>query len=111
MGRDDQLAGLINGADDAGQEVGEGFADAGAGFKEQGGVVFHRGGYRPRHLLLLGPVLETQSLLQPAALGEQFRGENRCVADGWGRGAGFVAEANHIKSGWAPNQVRNSWRN
>ena len=81
--------------DDAGDEVGEGFADAGAGLEEQRRVVLHRGGDRTGHCLLLRPVLEAQALLQPAALGENFRGEGGRMADRrWGR-AGVVANSDH----------------
>lgn len=58
MRGDDQLAFLIDGVDDAGREVGEGFADAGAGFKEERGVGLEDGGDGARHRLLLRAVFE-----------------------------------------------------
>ena len=44
-------------------------------------------------------MIQPQSLLQPAAFREYFRGKSGRVADGWRRGAAVVAKANHVSSG------------
>ena len=95
MRRDDELAPGVDGVDKTGDEVGEGFADAGAGFEKERFVCFHCGGDGTGHFLLLRPVVELQSGLQPAILGEDFRSEGGRVAGGRRRGAGFVAKADH----------------
>ena len=93
---DDQLAFLIDGVDDAGREVGEGFADASAGFKEERGVGLEDGGDGARHRLLLRAVFEGKSRVQPAAVGENLRGKLRRPARRRRRGGGLVvAESNH----------------
>ena len=94
--RDDQLALLIDGVDDAGGEVGEGFSDAGAGFKEERGVRFEDGGDGARHRLLLRAVFEGKSRVEPAAFGENLRGKLRRPARRRRRGGGLVvAESDH----------------
>ena len=95
MGRDDELPAGVDGVDQTGNEVGERFADAGAGFEQEGFVALHRGGDGAGHLFLLRPVVELQSGLQPAVLGENFRSEGGRVAGRRRRGAGFVAKADH----------------
>lgn len=95
MGGDDELALLIDGVDDAGREVGEGFADAGAGFEEERLIGFERGGDRARHGLLLRAVFEIQARVEPATLGEDLRGQLRSPAAGRGSGGVVVANSNH----------------
>ena len=110
MRGDNQLPRLVDGVDDAGQEIGEGFADAGAGLEQQRLVGLHRGGHRAGHLLLFRAVLELQSGLQPAALGEDLGGEFGRATGRRGRrsGVGFVAKANH-ETEPATNEVGSGW--
>lgn len=97
VGGDDELAGLIDGVDDAREEVGEGFADAGAGFKEEGFVVGHGGGDGAGHGFLLGAVFELKGGSENA-VGRKERGRHGGGARrGRRRGEGvvFVAQADH----------------
>lgn len=89
------MALLIDGVDDAGREVGERFADAGAGFEKEWLVGLEDGGNRARHGLLLRAVLELETGVEPAALGEDLRGELRSPARGRGSGGLVVAKSNH----------------
>ena len=96
VGRDDQLPRLIDGVDDSGNEVGERFADAGAGFEEQRSISRASRRRRRAPSVPVAAVLEPQPFLQPAAFGEDFCGECGRVADGRRSGAGVVAKANHV---------------
>ncbi|OQB80558.1 MAG: hypothetical protein BWX86_02960 [Verrucomicrobia bacterium ADurb.Bin122] len=58
MGGDDELPALIDRMDDPRDQVGERFADAGAGLKEQRGVVEEGVGDGAGHLGLLGAVFQ-----------------------------------------------------
>jgi hypothetical protein len=60
VGRDDELAALVDGLNDARQKVGEGFADARAGFEKQGFVGGHGGGDGAGHGFLLGAMFEVE---------------------------------------------------
>ena len=98
VGGDDHLPRLVHGVDDAGQEVGEGFADAGAGFEQERLVALHRGGDGAGHFLLLGTMFESEAGLQPAAGGKQLRGELRRARGGRRRRqsvGSVIAETDH----------------
>ena len=82
MGGDDQLARRVDGVNEAWHEVGEGFTDAGAGFKEERFVALHGGGHGAGHGFLLRAMIEFEAGLQPAILGENFRSEGGRVAEG-----------------------------
>ena len=77
VGGDDQLPVLVDGLDDAGEQVGEGFANAGAGLEEQGIIGGLSGGDRPGHGFLLRAVLQLELVCQDAVLGKQDRGQLR----------------------------------
>lgn len=97
VGGDDELAGAVDGVDDAGGEVGEGFADAGAGFEEERGVVAHRSGDGAGHLFLFGAMFERKRAGEDAILGKNVGGHfGRATAHRrrW-RGVGVVAKADH----------------
>ena len=67
---------------EAGNEVGERFTDARAGFKQERRVVLHRRGHGAGHGFLLRPMIEFETGLQPAVLCENFRSEGGRVAGG-----------------------------
>lgn len=58
VGGDDGLAVMLQRKADAGDEVGERFAYAGAGFCQQGCIRFERAGHGSGHFLLLRTELE-----------------------------------------------------
>ena len=95
VGRDDELAGGIDGVDEPGDEIGQRLAHARAGFEEEGLVGLHGRGDGARHRLLLRAVAQIEPGMQPAVLGEDLRGEGGRVARRRRRGAGFFAKADH----------------
>ncbi len=93
-GGDEERAFLSDGVDDAGEEVGEAFSDAGAGFEEERLGGLHAFGDGEGHFLLLGAVFEVEDLLEFAAGGEERFHLAAEVRRGGG-GAVFVLEADH----------------
>ena len=79
--RDDHLPRLIHRVDDAGHEVGEALAHAGAGLEEQHLVVTQGRGHGPGHLLLLRTVFEMEHAVQPPLFRERFRRQRGRMAD------------------------------
>ena len=96
--RDDQLAALVGGVNDARKKVGEGFADPGAGLEQQRLVIAHGGRDRLRHPRLLRAVLQVQRRAERSGFGENVPGQlahpGRPGAGFRGRG-GFVGQTNH----------------
>lgn len=112
VGGDDELTLLVHRMDDAGEEVGEGFADAGAGLENDRLVVLHRGGHGIRHVLLLGAVLKGKSGVENALGAEQKRGKlRRATRRRRGRqGFLFIAQADHGREErYAERAERKTW--
>lgn len=68
-----------DGVDKSGDEVGEAFTDAGAGFEEEGFAGFEGIGNRERHGVLLGSVVELEDSLQVTAFFEDGLNEGHEV--------------------------------
>ena len=101
MGGDDQLAALVDGVDEPGQEVGERFADARAGLEEERLVVAQGRRDRRGHLCLLRPVLQVEGRAELSGFGEnllcQFAHPGRLQA-GVHRRKTFFMQADHRAS-------------
>jgi hypothetical protein len=81
--------------DQAGDEVGEALAHAGAGFGEEDVVVEEGAGDVEGHALLLRAVLQRKGVLEPAALGEGSGDELQPLVGRRGRTAEALMQADH----------------
>ena len=94
VGGDDGLFLLRDGEEDGGDEVGEGFAHAGAGLDGEVAAVLQGAGHGHGHLLLLGAELEVLRARQNALGGKDF-GD---LGDQVGAGGLDVGERNHFRT-------------
>ena len=82
VGGDDRFFALGDREENAGDEVAEAFADAGAGFDEEMGSVLQSAGDGDGHLLLLGAEFEIGAAGEDAFLGEEMLDFGEEAGDG-----------------------------
>jgi len=93
VGGDDEGAFGFLREEEAGEQVGEAFADAGAGLDDEGFVIAEGGGDGAGHAFLAGAVFELEGGLQPAVREEHFGDAD------FGGGDGLAGEQGGVVAG------------